>query len=149
MKAVCTKCGGIHGRYNRVCPACGALPTGDGLLVAWLLCSENLSEEAIAQVSDRIRSGEVIQPSERQLRQARVALGAHVSSDPGMTVGQRVGLLLTSLLLTPLVGWALWASWRGRRPRAALEALALSLPASAMFFLLIPIAGYTWNLFAS
>jgi hypothetical protein len=113
------------------------------------LSSENLSDEAMARVSDRIRSGEVIQPSERQLRQARVALGSHLSSDPGMTFGQRVGLLLTSLFLTPLVGWALWVGWRRSRPRAALEALALSLPASVMFFLLIPIAGYTWNLFAS
>lgn len=61
-----------------------------------------------------------------------------------MTLNQRLALLATSLLLTPLVGWTLWFTWRGRRPRAALEALALSLPASVLFFLVVPMAGAAW-----
>jgi len=111
------------------------------------LSSENLSDDEIDRVSERIVAGEVIRPSARQLKQARVTLGAHLSSDPGMTFRQRVALLLTSLLFTPLVGWTLWAGWRGRRPRAAMEALALSLPASLLFFVLIPLSGYAWILY--
>jgi len=147
VKAVCTKCGAIHEHFDRICPTCGARPTGDGVLAAWLLSSNNLSDEEMERVSARIAAGEVIRPSERQLREARVQLGVHLTSDPGMTVQQRVALLFTSLLLTPLVGWALWVGWRRARPRAAMEALALSLPASALFFVLIPLSGYAWVLY--
>lgn len=144
MKAVCTKCGDIHARYDQVCPACGARPAGDGLLVAWLLSSENLGAEELEKVAVRIASGETIRPSARQLDSARRARGEHLSSDPGMTVNHRVALLATSLLLTPLVGWTLWFHWRGRRPRAAIEALALSLPATVLFFLVVPMTGLAW-----
>ena len=70
---------------------------------------------------------------------ARKALGTHFSSDPGLTGGQRLLLLATGLVLTPLPGWVLWAWWRVERPRAALQALGLSLPASAVWF-----AGVLW-----
>ena len=135
--AICMRCGARRRGYDQICPACGHQAIGDGLLIAWLLSAEHLPEADLEHAANRIRSGESIRPSSRQLTQARVALGQHFSSDPGLSTAQRLGLLATSLLLTPLVGWTLWAWWRQTRPRAALQALALSLPASVMFFSLV------------
>ena len=51
---------------------------------------------------------------------------------------QRLALLATSIVLTPMVGWVAWWWWRGTRPRASLQALALSLPLTVLFLLLWP-----------
>ncbi len=135
--AVCVRCGGNRSDYGSICPHCGLRPLGDGLLVAWLLSSEHLDHEDLAAVGARIRAGELVRPTGRLLRKARVALGRHFSSDTGMTAGQRAALLATSLLLTPAVGWTIWFWWRDRRPRAAVQALGLSLPATMVFFSLV------------
>jgi hypothetical protein len=118
-------------------------PRGDGLLVAWLLSAHNLDEAGLAQASARIRAGQPIRPGERQLDRARRALGASLASDPGLALGARLGLLAVSVLATPLVGLTLAWSWREERPRAALQALALSLPFSALFLGL-----GVWRMFA-
>ena len=49
------------------------------------------------------------------------------------SVGVVLALLFTSLLLTPLVGWVLFAWWWDTRPRAAVQSLALSLPVTLLF----------------
>ena len=134
MRAVCLRCGASREHYDRICPSCGHQPAGDGLLVAWLLSDANLSEAELDGVAERVRKGESVHPSRRMLRRARRALGADFSTDPGLSVGQRLALLATSLLITPLVGWVLAIWWREQKPRAALQALALSLPASVLFF---------------
>ena len=135
--AICVRCGARRRGYDQICPSCGHQALGDGLLVAWLLSSNNLSEADLETAASRVQSGESIRPSARQLKQARIALGRDFSSDPGLTTRQRLALLATSLLLTPLVGWTLWLWWRQQRPRAALQALGLSLPASVLFFGLV------------
>lgn len=132
-RGVCIRCGGDRARYEQVCPACGHAPSGEGLLVAWLLSSEHLSDAELDVAAERIREGKPLRPSNRQLDTARRALGSHFDSDPGLTTAQKAALLVTSLLLTPLPGWVLWASWRGQRPRAAWQALALSAPATILF----------------
>jgi len=137
--AVCVRCGGFRGDFHEVCPHCGHRAEGEGLLVAWLLSIEHLDATRLEAAADRIRAGEITRPSDRMLERARKALGTHFSSDPGLTPGQRLGLLLTGLFLTPLPGWVLWAWWRVERPRAALQALGLSLPVSALWF-----AGILW-----
>ena len=138
MAAICQRCGGTRSSYDQICPACGHRPRGDGLLVAWLLSSRHLDPESLEQVAARIGAGESIRPSARQLDRARRALGQDLSTDPGLTVGQRLGVLLTSLVLTPLVGWTGWLWWRESRPRAAKQALALSLPATVVLTVLLP-----------
>jgi hypothetical protein len=134
---VCVRCGTFRTEYRQICPSCGHRPEGEGLLVAWLLSEEHLPAADVDAVAARVRSGEVIRPSEKMLDRARHALGAHVTSDPGLSTGQRLMLLATSLLITPLVGWVLWYWWRKERPRAALQALGLSLPASVAMTVLV------------
>jgi hypothetical protein len=137
--AVCVRCGGFRAVFRDICPHCGHRPEGEGVLVAWLLSEENLDPERLQAAAERVRGGEVIRPSDRMIERARKALGTHFSSDPGLTVAERAGLLALGLLVTPLPGWVLWAWWRRERPRAALQALGLSLPASALWF-----AGVLW-----
>lgn len=135
-QAVCGRCGGRKPDYDRICPHCGFRPEGDGLLVAWLLSSHHRDAAELDAIADRIREGELVRPSKRMLAAARRGLGRSWGSDPGMSRRQRLALLATSLLLTPLVGWVLALWWWGSRPRAALQALALSAPASALFFVI-------------
>lgn len=131
--AVCVRCGGFREEFRDICPHCGHRPEGEGLLVAWLLSADHLGEAQLDAASDRVRRGEAIRPSRKMLERARKALGTHFASDPGLTGRERAGLLLLGLVLTPLPGWVLWAWWRKQRPRAALQALGLSLPVSALY----------------
>jgi len=132
-RALCVKCGGERTRFDQICPACGHRPDGEGLLVAWLLSDNHLTDKQLAQTQARLRKGESIRPSAKMLDKARRALGQHFTTDEGLDNRQRMGLLATSLFLTPLVGWVLFAWWWESKPRAALQALALSLPATVLF----------------
>jgi hypothetical protein len=134
MKSVCLRCGAIRGGFDQICPQCGHRPEGEGLLVAWLLSSANLAPEELQRASERVAGGEVIRPSGKQLDRARKALGRHFSVDPGLSLASRVSVLACALVLTPLPGLVLAAFWRNERPRAALEAFALSAPASVLYF---------------
>lgn len=138
MKAVCQRCGGGRESFDQICPSCGHRPEGEGLLVAWLLSDRNLDEAALGAAGRRIAAGEPLRPSSRQLARAKTALGRDYHSDPGLTVGQRLGLLATSVFLTPLVGLAAWLWWRNSRPRASIQALALSLPLTLIYTVLFP-----------
>jgi hypothetical protein len=104
------------------------------LLVAWLLSAENLSPDKLETLAARIADGEVVRPSDKMLAKARRALKRGFSSDPGLTSRERVGLVLASVFLTPLVGWVCWGWWLGTRPRAAWQAFGVSLPLSVLFF---------------
>lgn len=140
-RAVCARCGGMRDGYDRICPACGHRPDGEGLLVAWLLSSENLSDEELALVQTRIRSGEWVRPSGRMLDRARRALGTHVTTDPGLTSRQLFALLATVVLATPLVGWVLGAWWWRDRPRTARQAIWVAAPATVVFTVAVWWAG--------
>lgn len=132
-KAVCVQCGDPKSSWEQVCPGCGGRPEGDGLLVAWIASEHNLTASQLQSVSARIRAGEPFRPSKRMFGRARAALGQNLASDTGLSWRQRGGLLATSLLFTPLVGWTCFFWWRRERPRAAMQALALSLPFTVLF----------------
>ena len=131
--AICQRCGGRRDGFEQICPACGHRPQGEGLMIAWLLSSHNLDEAKLEAAAQRISGGEPLRPSGRQLERARRALGQDYRTDPGLTVGQRLALLGTSIVLTPMVGWAAWLWWRQTRPRASLQALALALPLTVIY----------------
>ena len=133
MSAICHRCGETKREYAMVCARCGHRPIDDGLLVAWLLSSEHLSEDQFASVAARIREGETIRPSRKQLKQARRALGRSFSSDPGLTSSQRLLLLALSFGLTPLPAWVCFFWWITARPRAAWQSLSIAAPASLVF----------------
>lgn len=136
-RAVCVRCGGVRPSFDAICPSCGHRPDGEGLLIAWLLSEHNLDGPGLEKVQLRIKEGEVIRPSARMLDKARRALGAHFSTDAGMTTAEHLQLLAVNLLLTPLVGWVLFVWWRAERPRASLQALRLTLPVSVLFTVLV------------
>lgn len=136
-RAVCVKCGDVRSGFDEICPGCGHRPIGEGRLVAWLLSTESLDDAELDRVRARILAGESIQPTARMRDKARRALGQHLTTDLGMTTPQKVALLATSLLLTPLVGWVLFAWWWNVRPRSAIQALGLSLPATVAFTVLV------------
>ena len=119
-----------------VCARCGHRPIDDGLLVAWLLSAEHLSEDQFQSVAARIREGETIRPSRKQLQQARKALGRSFSSDPGLSGTQRLLLLGLSFALTPLPAWVCFFWWFTARPRAAWQSLSIAIPASVVFTIL-------------
>lgn len=60
-------------------------------------------------------------------------MGHTLASDPGLSTRQRVGLLATCLLLTPLPAWVMGLWWIRSRPRAGVQALALAVPTTALF----------------
>jgi hypothetical protein len=136
-RAVCVRCGADRMVYDQVCPACGFLPEGDGLAVAWLLSDNHLGDHELDAAQARVRAGEPIEPNAKMLKVAKQALRTTFATDPGLTTVQRLGVLACSLLLTPLVGWTLWWTWRTRRPRAAWQAFALSAPATVAFTVLV------------
>ena len=130
-RAICVHCGFERTRVESACPACGHRPYGEGLVVAWLLSSEHLDDDELDEVQTRVRHGEPVHPSRRLLMAARRGLGMHLSTDPGLTWSEGAGILAANVLLTPLGGWVLALWWAGARPRAALQAAALSLPVTA------------------
>lgn len=138
-RAVCARCGASRTDFREVCPACGYRSEGDGVLVAWLLSSAHFDDKQLDAASARIKSGEPLRPTEAMFDRARKALGEDLSTDAGLSTPQRVGLLVVSLLVTPLPAWVMAIWWWQSRPRAALQALALAVPSSAAF-----VAAWLW-----
>ena len=132
-RAVCQRCGADRGDYRAICPACGHRPFDDGLLVAWLLSDAHLDAGQLDAAAARIREGESIKPSDRQISLARRALGRTFSTDPGLDLGARTLLLATSLILTPLPAWVCFVWWLRDRPRAAWQSLGVAIPGSLLY----------------
>lgn len=143
MSAVCARCGYVRAVLPDPCPGCGLVPEGEGLVVAWLLSDAHLGAAELERVAARIRGGEEVRPSERLLQRARRKLRRHFETDPGLSARERVGLLAADLLVSPLIGWVLWASWRTRRPRAAAQALALTAPLTVASF--VAVVWFAWR----
>ena len=132
-RAICVRCAADRVDFQAICPSCGHRPVDEGLLTAWLLSTEHLDEVQLDAAAERIREGHPIRPSSRQLTQARKALGRAFATDPGLDWPARIGLLVTSLVITPLPAWICFAWWLTSRPRAAWQSLSLAIPGTLIY----------------
>ncbi len=144
MKAICHECGATKPRAMALCGNCNKAPRGDDRPLAYLFSSHHLSDVELDGVARRIRAGERPDPPEHLLQLARKQLTASLShlpvthEEPGpaqreLTREELWLLALGNVLLTPLVGLAVWWGWRGRHPRAADRVLWLTLPIAGLF----------------
>lgn len=141
VAAVCHRCGGDKSGPLVPCKGCGYVPQGEERATAWLFSANHLDEDELAHAADRIRGGERPDPPVSLAQAARVAMGAQPLSDAARQPMPNSSLALIgvgALVLTPLVGWAVWFGLRQERPVAAGQALRLTVPitlAMALFWI--------------
>ena len=105
-----------------------------------MLCSSHfLDENERKQLAERIRRGEPLQPGASARAAARALL------QPGeaewvLKPRELILLTLANLLLTPLLGYAIW--FRARGGPAGRQALAVTLPCS----LLLAVGILAWRM---
>jgi hypothetical protein len=127
-----------------VCGACGKAPRGGDRPLAYLFSSHHLSEPELDRVARRVRAGERPDPPEHLLQLARKQLTASLSQLPGthdepapvqreLTRDETWLLMLGNVVLTPLIGLAVWWGWRSRNSQAADRVLWLTLPIAGLF----------------
>jgi len=144
VRAVCIHCGATKPRAMALCAACGKAPRGDDRPLAYLFSSHHLSDRELDGVATRIRAGERPDPPEHLLQLARKQLTASLSHLPGVHDEPAVAprelsreetwmLMAGNVVLTPLIGLAVWWGWRTRHPQAADRVLWLTLPVAGLF----------------
>ncbi len=142
--AICVRCGAEKDLPLGRCPACGSVPVGEERLVA-LVCSARVSDEDVLRAAqERIRRGEPIRPSAALLDRARRVLSGVEDATTSLTGRQLLGLFALDLLVTPLVGYALWYHFRNDRGPAARQALVVTLPASVLLAVALVAWHTTW-----
>jgi hypothetical protein len=99
---------------------------GEDRGIAWLFSSEYLSEEELVLASERVKEGEPPAPSRRLRRLGERALGFSPPSEALDTRGF-LRLLFGCLLLTPLLGLAVWWGASHDQPAMARQGMAASL----------------------
>lgn len=145
IAAVCHRCGGDKKGPLVPCKSCGFTPTGDERPVAWLFSGHHLDADELIEAAQRVRAGDRPEPSKALREQARVGMGAAPLTDAAkepLGTGSLLLLGLGNLLLTPLAGYAVWFGLREERPRAARQALTVTLPISAAL-------GIAWVVFVA
>jgi len=130
LVAVCHRCGAPKDLALARCAACGEVPTGGDREVA-LLCAEGLATpEELAEIQQRVRRGERLQPVAAARERARRALAGEADL-PFEVTARELGLLVVgNLLLTPLLGYAWWFRSRTRPGRGARRVLFATLACS-------------------
>jgi hypothetical protein len=93
-----------------------------------MLCSNRmLALEELSEVAGRIKRGEFLKPSKEARQKARLLISPG-PEEQRLSQKQLVQLLVANLLLTPLIGYAVW--FRARGAPAGIQALAVTIPAS-------------------
>jgi len=144
--AVCHRCGADKAGPFVPCKACGFTPTGDDRAIAWLFSTHHLTEADLETARTRVLNGVRPDPSKALKDAARLQMGAAPLDEearrpfPPSTLAL---LALADLLLTPLAGYAVWLGLRTKRPRAARQALFVTLPISLVMLVLWVGAVYT------
>lgn len=138
--AICHRCGAGKDLPLGRCGACGVVPEGPDRELAMLCSRHFLKEEGeLARLAERIRKGEPLQPDAAARAAARALLQP---GEPEWVLQPRELVLLSlgNLLLTPLLGYAIWFRARGRP--AGRQALAVTVPCS----LLLAVGILAWRL---
>ena len=137
--AVCHRCGADKAGPFVPCKACGFTPTGDDRAIAWLFSTHHLTEAELETARARVLNGVRPDPSKALKDAARDQMGAAPLDEearrpfPPSTLAL---LALADLLLTPLAGYAVWLGLRTKRPRAARQALFVTVPISLVMLVL-------------
>lgn len=121
------------------CKACGFVPLRQARAVAWLFSSHHLNEPELQEAERRIRAGDVPDPSKALRGMAQRAMGAidaPAPEDRSLQPHEVLLLVVTEVVLTPLVGLALWHGLRERRPRAARLVARITVPITAVLFVI-------------
>jgi hypothetical protein len=144
--AVCHRCGADKAGPFVPCKACGFTPTGDDRAIAWLFSTHHLTEAELEIARERVRNGVRPDPSKALKDAARQQMGAAPLDEearrpfPPSTLAL---LALADFVLTPLAGYAVWLGLRTKRPRAARQALLVTVPISLGLLVLWMGAVYT------
>jgi hypothetical protein len=134
VKAVCHRCGGPKLGPFVPCKTCEFVPLGEDRPIAWLFGLDYLTEEEMLEAGRRIRGGEVPDPSQALRELAREGMGAVPLSTAQLkplTTWQILLLSLGNLVLTPLIGGAMWYGMREDRPVAAAQIARMTVPVAA------------------
>ena len=129
-EAICWSCGAEKDLPLGRCPA-GHIPTGDDRVVSVVVSTRVMDGAALSAAAARIQRGEVIRPKAELLSRARALLSGRPEVAVDLTPGQVALLVAGNVILTPMLGWALWFRWRARPGRGAHQALAATAPISA------------------
>lgn len=130
MRAICHVCGTGKDLALARCAACGTVPVATEREDA-VLCSEAFLDAAgLHQVQERIRRGERLLPSQALRARARAMLSGEEIAPVALTRRQQLGLVAANLLVTPLLGYALWFRWRTRPGPGARQVLLATVPAN-------------------
>ena len=132
MSAVCHRCGGTKALPLVPCPFCNVIPKGDERPVAWLFSSAHLDDEELKLASERIRLGETPDPSQ-SLRALAARNLQPTRNNQTLTPRQQIGLVALNVGLTPLSGLAVWWGLSATRPRAAQQAMRITVPVMIVF----------------
>ncbi len=134
IRAVCHRCGGPKQGPFVPCKTCSFVPLGEERPIAWLFGLDYLTEEEMLLAGERVRSGEGPDPSSALRELAREEMGALPLSSAQLkplSTWQLLGLSVSNLVLTPLIGGALWYGMREDRPVAAGQIARLTVPVIA------------------
>lgn len=137
LVAVCHTCGAAKDLALGRCAACGRLPVG-GEREDAILCSRAfLDEDSLRNVQARLRRGEPLLPSAALRQEAREHLAGIREAPLTLSRKQLAALVAADVLLTPLIGYAVWFRLRTRGGPAARQALTSTLAVSMVLGLLL------------
>jgi hypothetical protein len=135
--AVCIRCGSAKDLPLGRCPACAHLPVGQERELSLICSTRVLDPAALVQAQLRIQAGEPLQPSAELLARARAVFAGAAPAPVTLSRGQLVALALADVLLTPMIGYAVWFRYRTRPGPAARQVLRVTLPISALLFVVV------------
>ncbi len=135
LAAICARCGAEKDLPLGRCPGCGHLPAGEDRALALVCSTRVLDEAALRTAQERIRRGEPVRPTAALLERARGILSGGTERSARLDARQLVAIAVANVLLTPLVGYAVW--WRHREDTgpAARQALLVTVPVSIALLL--------------
>jgi len=137
-EAICIQCAAAKNTPLGRCPECGHTPEGPDREIALLCSSRFLDATQRLAIQERIRRGETLNPSATARANARAVLAPQTQALQ-LDNRQLLWLLLGNILLTPMLGYALW--FRARGNPAGRQALLVTLPCS----LVMAIVLFAWR----